>query len=82
MKKENKKRLYLTLWVITGVLLAILIGGLIEMLYLYYDITNAPVIAIDSLLLISGILFGIWIGPKAWKRIYVDGARGKKYVTK
>lgn len=70
MKTKNKRTLYLVLWVVTGILLGILTGGLIEYEYLYFDITEVPHIAIYSLAVLTGIVFGFWIGPKAWKRVY------------
>lgn len=80
MKSKGKRIVYLLLWVFTGLLLGILIGGLIEYEYLYLNITDVPRLAIYGIAVLTGIVFGLWVGPKAWKRIYVDGARGKKYV--
>jgi uncharacterized protein YneF (UPF0154 family) len=82
MKGRNKRILYLTLWIITGILLGILIGALIEYEYLYLDITEFSKIFIYSPSLLAGIAFGFWIGPKAWTKIYIEGARGKKYIIK
>ena len=82
MSKNRKHTLYIALWVITGILLGILIGGLIEYVWLYYDLdTNTARISIYGLTIITGIIFSYWVGPKAWEKIYIDGARGKKYVS-
>ena len=32
--------------------------------------------------MLAGVIFGLWAGPVAWRKIYVEGARGKKYVIK
>jgi hypothetical protein len=32
--------------------------------------------------IVAGYLFGRWAGPIAWRKIYVEGLRGKKYLAK
>jgi|GEM_PF-1592949 len=82
MKNESKRTLYLSLWIVTGLLLGILFGGLIEYEYLILDVTVLSKVFIYTSAILTGIVFGFWIGPKAWKKIYVDGARGQKYISK
>jgi hypothetical protein len=83
MKTNDKRRLYLLLWLLTGLLLGILVGGLLEYIWLYYDMdTDMVRLGIYSLTIVTGLIFGYIVGPKAWKMIYVNGARGKKYVIK
>lgn len=81
MKKENKKQLYLALWIMTGILLGVLFGSLIELAYLYNGaIEIAPRLATYGFTVLAGVIFGVWIGPLAWEKVYVDGARDKKYT--
>jgi hypothetical protein len=82
MNTKMKKTTYLVLWVITGVLFAILVGAIIEgMSYWVLDRLSLTAVLYGVLVTI-GFFAGIIIGPKAWKMIYIDGARGKKYVVK
>jgi len=81
MKKENKKKLYLGLWIITGLLLGLLAGGLVEYEYLTLN-ASYSLSTLYGITIVVGGIFGVWAGPVAWKKIYVDGARGKKYIAK
>jgi len=82
LNNKLKKKIYLILWVITGILFGFLIGNLIELGWLYLAWgTNLPLwIYVVTILL--GTIFGFWAGPKAWQKIYIEGARGKKYIIK
>jgi hypothetical protein len=81
MKTSNRKQLYLALWVLAGILLGVLIGGLIEYIYLISDTITISNYIIYGLSVLFGIIFGIWAGPIGWRKIYIEGARGKKYVV-
>jgi hypothetical protein len=82
MKKESKRKLYLSLWIIVGILLGVIIAGVVELTYLNFkNSTNFIFIIIYLVMIFTGIITGRWIGPKAWKKIYIDGIRGKKYLN-
>lgn len=70
MNSGTKRNIYLVLWVIAGILLGILVGGLIEYEYLYFDVTEVPQVAIYSIAILTGVALGVWIGPKSWKKVY------------
>ena len=82
MKPEHKKTLYLSLWVVTGALLGVIVGALIEYLYIYTEVDIVPATFIYALAIFTGIVFGLWVGPIAWHKIYVEGARGKNYIIR
>ncbi|MDD5693348.1 MAG: hypothetical protein WC437_00835 [Patescibacteria group bacterium] len=79
---SKKKILYLVLWVIASILLAILAAGIIELIsYSLVDRLSLTAVLYGTLIT-QGIILGLMVGPIAWKMIYVDGVRGKKYVEK
>jgi len=81
MKKESKKKLYLVLWIIMGILFGILVSGIIELTYIKLGYTTSYLfLATYAAMIIAGIFLGLWTGPKAWQKIYVEGVRGKKYI--
>ena len=82
MNKKTKKIIYLILWVITGILLGILLGGLKELFWLYLGWETQFPQWVYIVTIVFGIAFGLWVGPKAWQKIYVEGARGKQYIAK
>jgi len=93
---KNKKTLYITLWVITGIMISFIIHGLIEIpilslltkdfekysLGIAWEGWLAIHLVLSVLLFLLGILAGLLIGLKAWDMIYVKGVRGKKYLLK
>ena len=82
MQIETKKIIYYVSWVITGVLLAVLAAGMIELAsYAFVDYLSLTAV-LYGILITIGLIFGLIIGPIAWEKIYVQGARGKKYVKK
>jgi hypothetical protein len=84
MEAELKRRVYLVCWLVLGALLGTLIGELLE----YFTVVQAHNEVMENRTIIylslvfGGILLGYILGPKAWKKIYVEGIRGKKYVVK
>ncbi len=77
---KTKRIAYYVLWVITGILCAILAAGMIE-LASYSIVDRLSLTAVlYGVLITEGIIFGLIIGPIAWKKIYVEGARGEKYI--
>ena len=81
MNKKTKESVYKILWLVTGALFGLLVGALIELLFL--KLGGAPTIWFGLVYLATiggGFVFGRWAGPVAWKKIYIDGVRGKKYV--
>jgi ACR3 family arsenite efflux pump ArsB len=77
-----KKLIYEELWIITCMLLGILIGGLVEYIFLMHGPLTFSRYYIYIPLMMIGYVFGMWVGPIFWKKIYVDGTRGQKYVVK
>ncbi len=81
MKKGLKKKIYLILWVVTGILSGVLVAGIIELNYINQsDTTNYMFFVVYSLMILIGVMLGLWVGPKAWQKIYIEGKRGKKYI--
>jgi hypothetical protein len=82
MDISAKEIAYVVLWGLTGMLVALLAGGIIELLS-YWMIDRLSLTAVLYGILISqGLVFGLVVGPIAWKKVYLEGARGKKYVVK
>lgn len=83
MDSADKKRLYLGLWLVLGGFAGLLSGELLEWysLGLHNEVLENKSLSYAILILV-GVGIGIWVGPIAWKKIYVDGVRGKKYVVK
>ena len=77
-----KKFIYEELWLITGVLLGVLVGGLIEYTLLSTNLLTFSRYYIYLPTMIAGYVLGMWLGPVAWRKIYVEGTRGQKYVLK
>jgi Na+-translocating ferredoxin:NAD+ oxidoreductase RnfD subunit len=78
--KELKKAVYIMLWAVLGALFAICIGGLVEFIsYLAFSELTLEAVLYGSMIFL-GIISGFVIGPYAWKMVYIDGKRGKKYV--
>lgn len=73
------KLLYEILWIITGLLLGILVAGIVV---LVCDAVLAFLLLFYIPLAIAGAIFGWWVGPIAWRKVYVEGFRGKKYIIK
>ncbi len=74
-----KKIIYQSLWIVTGVLLGALIAGIA---FIAAGFVFAYILFFYIPFSIAGAIFGWWVGPIAWKKVYVEGARGKKYVIK
>jgi hypothetical protein len=101
MKKflQSKKRFfYLVMWIILGLLMAMIVHGMIEIPILawanrggqwnsflwFSDYSTFWLWDAWSLLpeLVLGGYLGYFFGKKAWQKIYVEGVRGKKYIYK
>ena len=81
-----KKRIYITAFVLLGVLLQFLVHGLVEQWYIGLLIDDFGAYSFGLswqqwffvhqsgtlVLLIIGILFGFWQGTFWWKKLYVD----------
>ena len=81
-KDQVKKAIYLCLWAMLGAGFAIVIAGLVE--YISYKITNTldVYVVLYASMMFVGIFAGLVVGPIAWRKIYIEGVRGKKYVIK
>ncbi len=79
MLMENIKQItYLILWVVTGVLFAIMLGGIIELVSLWlYGKLNLAVV-LYGIMSVIGVFIGLILGPIAWRKIYVEGPLAKK----
>ena len=77
-----KKFIYEELWIITGVLLGTLVGSGIEYGFILAGATTFSVYYLYLPPMAIGFVFGLWVGPIAWRKIYIEGVRGKKYVVK
>lgn len=77
-----KKVIYIILWVILGLILSFILHAVIELIYLKFadpeklhwvtvfgGVCSLPLWLI-CLLPILGIIFGLWAGFFAWKKIY------------
>lgn len=83
MKANDKKAIYIGLWVFTNVLMAVLIGLSIELILTKYNCVLTPGRIYGYIaLVVMGILIGLILAPIAWRKIYIEGLRGKKYVIK
>mgnify|MGYP001421920207 CR=1 FL=1 len=83
MDAKTKKRIYIGLWAMLGVMLGFLAGELVEYFFFTEQFEGFEHrIFFYTLLILAGIVLGLWLGPIAWRKIYVEGARGKKYVVK
>jgi hypothetical protein len=82
MKNKLKKIIYLVLWVVAGILFAVVISGVIEIFSLWiYGRLESRVVLYGAMVVI-GIMVGLILGPIAWQKIYIEGLRGKKYVVR
>ncbi len=82
---KNKKIVYLILWIFLGFILSFIFHAIAEMIYLRWTEENNLVVNwvlngacalplwLIIILPILGIIFGLWCGLKAWKKIYQDG---------
>jgi Mg/Co/Ni transporter MgtE len=82
MSNELKLHIYRDLWILAGFLLGLLVGGIVEIMILNFNTIDFPIYYIYGPTMFVGVFFGLWVGPVAWKKIYIDGARGKKYIIK
>ncbi len=78
--KNAKEILYLVLWVITGILLMLLLGGIVEFVSLELYGGLSLTLVLYGTMTAIGMVLGIILGPLAWHKIYVEGVRGKKYT--
>ena len=77
-----KKIVYIILWIFLGLILSFIFHAVIEIIYLSWaKENNAPIhwvlngaCALPSWLIILlpvlGIIFGIWLGLIAWRKVY------------
>lgn len=80
--KNMKQITYLVLWVITGILFMVTLGEIIEFVSLeLYGALNLTVV-LYGIMIAQGVVLGLICGSVAWRKIYVEGVRGKKYIIK
>lgn len=82
-----KKIIYIILWVFFGLILSSIFHAIIEIIYLNWaQNNNMPIhwvlngacalpLWLIILLLILGIVFGIWLGLIAWRKVYIEKLR-------
>lgn len=83
-----KKFFYLVLWIFLGLILSFIFHSLIEMIYLGLAQKNDWLVtwtlsgdcALPMWLVIGlpilGVIFGLWCGFIAWRKIYIEKVRG------
>ncbi|MFH1597767.1 MAG: hypothetical protein ABIB97_01665 [Patescibacteria group bacterium] len=85
-----KKTIYILLSTALGVLLSFILHAVIEVMFLNWAEANnlrpewysllgkscALPLSLNIGLLVAGVVFGIWIGFKWWKVVYVERKRG------
>jgi len=77
-----KKFIYEELWLMLGITTGFLVGGILEYFLLIYLSLDFSKYFIYFPTMAIGFGLGMWLGPIAWRKIYVEGVRGKKYVVK
>jgi hypothetical protein len=77
-----KKFIYEELWIVTGILLGVLVGGLAELALLSANTLTFSRYYVYGPAVLAGFILGFWVGPIAWRKIYIEGVRGQKYVVK
>lgn len=83
MKAGDKKAIYILFWVIMNVLIAIFISLVIELILQSYSCSmTEDRYTVYMVLGLIGAVTGLILAPIAWKKIYIDGLLGKKYVIK
>jgi len=96
MNPKLKKTIYILLWLILGLMLGIIIHGAIEIPLLPWanrggewhpflgikDYAQFKVIDLwmGVIEVVLGIALGFLAGNIAWRKIYIEGVRGKKYI--
>ena len=79
---EVKKAIYISLWGILGLFFAICFAGIVELMsYMIVGYLSLEVVLFTTAIFV-GIISGLIIGPIAWRKIYIEGIRGKKYIVK
>ena len=81
---KMKKIIYIILWLLFGLIISFIFHAIIEMIYLNWALKNnidvrwvlngdcALPLWLIILLPILGIIFGLWCGFVAWRKIYND----------
>ncbi len=83
MKSRDKKIIYIVLWVVMNALIAILICLSIEAMLLNYCCSMlASRFYVYIPLFVIAIISSLVLAPIAWRKIYIEGAKGKKYIIK
>lgn len=84
-----KKIVYIALWIILGLILSSIFHAVIEIFYLKWAEANNIVVHwtlngacalplwLIILLPILSIIFGVWLGLTAWRKVYIEKVRGK-----
>lgn len=82
MKNKVKKTVYLALSAVASVLIMLSLGIAYEWkaIVLFGELT--PEMVLYGVLGIVGLITGLAFGSIAWKKIYIEGVRGKKYIIK
>lgn len=96
MKAKNKKIIYITCWGIVGFLLSFIIHAIIEIPVLFLLMKNFDKFGLglswndwylihhilSVIIAVLGIILGVKAGFIAFRKIYIEGVRGKKYMLK
>lgn len=82
MRSETKKYLYLGIWLIAGGLFGFLLSEIAELFLLVNNESLENKFEIYGLFIIVFTGAAAFIGPVAYRKIYIEGLRGKKYIVK
>jgi hypothetical protein len=82
MKNATKKYVYLGVWLTLGGLCGFLLTELTELFMVSQNEVFENRFEWYGVLILLGIGVAAILGPVAWRKIYVEGARGKKYIVK
>jgi hypothetical protein len=82
MNTTTKKYVYLGVWLVLGGMLGFLLSEFTELLFIYKNEQFENRVEIYGLIILAFVGIAAILGPIAWRKIYVEGLRGKKYVAK
>lgn len=80
MDKDTKKYLYIGIWLVLGGMVGFLLSEVVELYLTVNNETFENKFEWIAVAVIIGVGFAAFLGPIAWRKIYVEGVRGKKYV--
>ena len=82
---NSKKIAYLALWYPAGLMLGFLIASVYQLVVEVYFTQVDPLtyaLCVYSVFCTLGLVLGAFCGPIAWRKIYVEGLRGQRYIEK